>query len=180
MPKYQKTIVPLKNYVIAFLLSLGAILLTLYIFSWYHLAQEKKYSESYLIKTNTIGLEVNDITEIESVFTEAPTEYFIYIGYRNDEDVYKLEKKLKKVIDKYNLNDTFYYIDVTELKAENNYIEQLNNALGLTDNKISNVPTILYVKNGKVLKDAIINREDGNQMEVGDFERLLEIYEIKK
>lgn len=180
MTKYQKNAVPFKNYLLVLFISLSAIVLTLYIFGWYHVSQEKKYSESYLIKTKTIGLEVNDITEIESVFTEAPTEYFIYIGYRNDKDVYKLEKKLKKVIDKYDLNDLFYYIDVTDLKEEENSIEKLNNALKLAENKISNIPTIIYIKNGKVAKDAIIAREDGNQMEIGDFERLLEIYEIQK
>lgn len=180
MTKNKKNAIPLKNYIMAFLLPILVILLTLYIFSWYHLAKEKKYSESYLMKTNTISLEVNDITEIENVFTEAPTKYFIYIGYHNDEEIYKLEKNLKKVIDKNNLNDLFYYIDVTELKEEENYVEKLNNALKLTENKITNVPTIIYVKDGKVAKDAIVTREDGNCMDAGDFERLLEIYEIKK
>lgn len=180
MAKKKNSYIPTKNYVIAVLISLFAIFLTYYIFSWYNVYQEKKYNENYLIKTDTISLEVNDITEIESTFTEAPTEYFVYIGYRNDENVYKLEKDLKKIIDKYNLNDTFYYIDITNLKEEENYIEKLNNALGLTENKIENVPTIIYFKNGTVASDAIITREDNNMMEAGDFEHLLEMYEFKK
>ena len=180
MVKKKKSGVSSKNYVIVSIISLIAIFLTYYIFSWYNLIQEKKYNESYLIKTNTISLEVNDLTEIESTFTEAPSEYLVYIGYKNDEEIYKLEKSLKKIIDKNNLNDNFYYIDVTELRKEDGYLEKLNNTLGLEENKITKVPTIIYFKNGKVLKDAIITREDEKIIDAGDFEHLLEIYELKK
>ena len=180
MAKKKNSYIPTKNYVIAVLISLLAIFLTYYIFSWYNVYQEKKYNESYLMKTSTISLKVDDIAEIESAFKEAPTEYFVYIGYRKDESVYKLEKNLKKIIDKYNLNDIFYYIDITEHKDEDNYIEKLNKALNLTENKITNVPTIVYFKNGNVANDAIITREDYNMMNVGDFEKLLEMYEFKK
>lgn len=180
MAKKKNNYISPKNYVIAISISLLAIFFTYYIFSWYNVYQEKKYNESYLINTKTISLEVNDIKEIESVFTEAPNEYFVYIGYRNDEDVYKLEKNLKKVIDKYKLNDIFYYIDATKLKEEDDYLEKINSALGLLNNKIEKIPTIIYFKNGKVKEDAIVKREDANIINAGDFERLLEIYEIKK
>lgn len=180
MAKKKNNYIPSKNYLIALFISFFAIFLTYYIFSWYNVYQDKKYEESYLISTNTISLEVNDIKEIENTFTEAPSEYFVYIGYRNDEEVYKLEKNLKKVIDKYNLNDSFYYIDVTDLKEDETYLEKLNDALKLEENKIEKVPTIIYFKDGKVSKDAIITREDDNIMNVGDFEKLLEIYELKK
>jgi hypothetical protein len=180
MTKRKNNYVPTKNYVIAILISLAAIFLTYYVFGWYNVVQEKKYNESYLIKSNTISLEVNDIKEIENAFTEAPSEYFIYIGYHDDENVYKLEKSLKKVIDKYDLNDIFYYIDVTDMKNSDNYIEELNNALGLTDNKIVNIPTIIYVRDGVVLSDGIITREDDNLITAGDLEKLLEMYEFEK
>ncbi len=176
----KKNSIPTKNYVIVLIISLLAIFMTYYIFSWYNLYENKKFSESYLIKTNTISLEVNDLTEIESTLSESPNNYFVYIGYRNDENVYKLEKQLKKVIDKYNLNDIFYYIDITDLKEEDNYLEKINEALDLTENKVTSVPTIIYFKDGTVSKDSIISREDGNMMSVGDFEKLLEIFEITK
>ncbi len=180
MAKKKNNYIPTKNYIIAIFISISAIFLTYYFFSWYHLYQENEYSESYLLRTNTISLEVNDINEIESTFTEAPNEYFVYIGYRNDENVYKLEKQLKKVIDKYNLNDNFYYIDVTTLKEEPNYLENLNQALNLDNEKITQVPTILFYQNGNLAKEGIITREDQKLMEIGDFEKLLDIYEIKK
>jgi hypothetical protein len=180
MSRKKNNYVPTKNYIIALVMSLAAIFLTYYIFAWYNVLEEKKYGESYLIKSDTISLEVNDILEIENTFTESPSEYFIYIGYRNDEEEYKLEKSLKKIIDKYNLNEEFYYIDVTDLMSNDDYIDELNAALNLTDNKINSVPTIIYVKNGQVPSDGIIKREDENMMNASDFSKLLEMYEFKK
>lgn len=180
MVKKKKNSVPAKNYIIAVFLSVLAILLTLYIFSWCSIYQEKKYNKSYLKETNTISLEVNDLEEIENTFTEAPSEYFVFISYRNKEETYKLEKKLKKIIDSYNINDSFYYIDVTDLKEENDYLEKLNTALGLTEKQITKIPTILYFRDGALAENGIITREDDNIMEAGDFEHLLEMYEVKK
>ncbi len=180
MAKPKKNRIPLKNYVLAIFISLFAVFLTYYIFCWCQIYREKKYAESYLISSNTTSLEVNDIAEIENTFTEAPTDYFVYIGYRNSEEVYKLEKKLKKIIDQYNINDSFYYIDITDMKEEDNYLEKLNQALHLQEAKITKVPTIIYFKNGVVSKNQIITREDEHLMEASDFEKMLEMYEFKK
>ncbi len=180
MAKKKTNSVPLKNYVIAILISALAIFLTYYIFCWFDLYKENKYEDSYLISSKTISLEVNDIEEIENTLTEAPSEYFVFISYRNDEQIYKLEKKLKKIIDSYNINDNFYYIDITKLKEEDNYIEKLNKVLGLKDDVITKVPTIIYFKDGEVAKDGIVVREDEKIMDAGDFEHLLEMYEFKK
>ncbi len=180
MKKKKNNTVPAKNYVLAFVLSLFAIFLAFYIFSWYDVYKEKKYNESYLIRTNTISLEVNDIEEIENTFTEAPNEYFVYIGYRNDEEIYKLEKKLKTIIDRYNINDNFYYIDVTDLKGKVDYIEKLNTALKLTNEKIKTVPTILYFKDGILVKDGIVKSKENQMIASEDFEQLLQKFGYKK
>ncbi len=180
MKNKKNNYIPPKNYIIALFICFITIFLTYYIFSWYKVAKEKKMNESYLISSKTISLEVTGIDEIENTFTEAPSEYFVYIGYHNDENVYNLERSLKKIIDKYTLNDLFYYIDVTKLKEEEDYIRKLNEALDLQEVKVESIPTIIYFKEGKVNKDAIITRDDDNMMDVGDFEKLLQMYEFKK
>lgn len=172
--------IPLKNYVIAVIVCGLAILLTIYAFGWHKIYKEGKYEKSYLITSKTISLEVNDVEEIENTFTEAPSEYFIFIGYRQDEAEYKVEKKIKTIIDKYNLNDLFYYIDVTSLKEEPNYLDKLNKALHLEKEKIATIPTILYFRDNKLATDGIVTREDENMINAGDFEKLLEKYEFKK
>ena len=91
-----------------------------------------------------------------------------------------MEKELKTIIDDYNLNSQFYYINVTEYKDKTNYIDQINEALNLYDNVITKVPTIVYVEDNHVSADNIIKREDNQLMSADDFQQLLDIKGFKK
>ena len=86
-----------------------------------------------------------------------------------------MEKELKKVINKYELNDQIYYLNVTEIKEKDDYIDKINKSLNLEE-KVTQVPTIIYIKEGKVVD--IIKRSDDNMMNVGDFQKLLDIYYV--
>ena len=119
MPKAKKVKnIPVRNYYMVIFIIIAVILLTLYVFKMYEVKKAEKYQESYLITSETVSLEINDLNEINQVFMEAPETYFVYIGYTKDENVYNLEKDLKPVIEEYGLKDVFYYIDATNLKAE--------------------------------------------------------------
>ena len=179
MKKNEKKIAP-KRYVIALVIFIGVILLTIYIFKWYQVFNEKKITKSYLVSSHVISNEINSIDELSSVFTEAPSEYFLYIGYTNDKNVYDMEVGLKKIIRKYELQDQFYYFNVDDIKSEDGYIEKINNALNLKEEKINNVPTILYFKDNTLVSGGIINKDEGSLMQASDLEQLLETMEIEK
>lgn len=166
--------IPTKNYITALVLVLVVVILTLYFFKWYDVYEENKVASSYLIKSNTITNEIKDLKEVEAVFTEVPDDYFIYISYTNDEKVYEMEKELKDVINKYALNDKFYFINITDIQKEDNYIDKLNETLKLDSQKITKVPTIIYYKNGEVAKDGILTRADDNIINAADLEQFLE------
>lgn len=170
--------VPIKNYVLAFVIVVVIILLTLYSFAWYNVFQEKKVSESYLIKEKVISNEITNLDSIEDVFSEAPSSYFVYVSYTGTKEVYNIEKKLKYVINDYNLNDSIYFLNVTEIKDKEKYIEKVNNALKLEDIKIEKVPTIIYFKEGKAVD--ITTRKDNNMIDDNDFKQLLDINNFKK
>ena len=92
-----------------------------------------------------------------------------------------MEKDLKKLIKEYKLQDKFYYINIDSIKSSDNKISLVNELLGLDDIKVEKVPTIIYVnKDNKVLRNNIITRKDDSLMEVGDFQKLLDINEISK
>lgn len=169
--------VPLKNYLIALLVLIGGILLIVYIFEWYQVKETEKYMESYLLKSNTITNSIDDINLYNQVIQEAPNDYFIVIGYSSDEQEYLFEKKLKEIIDDYELNDIVYYIDVTKLKEEENYLEIINNNLNVS---IKNVPAIIFVKNRSINNDNIITKDENGNINLNDFEKILEIYEYEK
>jgi len=170
----NERLIPIKNYFIAGGVIIAVILLTWYGLAWYKVYKENKVQESYLMKESVISKEITDLEEIADVFSEVSDEYFVYVSYTGDEDVYNMEKSLAKVIKKYDISEDFYYLNVTSIKDEENYIDKVNSALKLKDVKIVQVPTIIYFKDGEVLKDGIITRKDNNMMTADDFKILLD------
>lgn len=169
--KYKNKSYSHKNYLIGLGIIIGIVLIGLYINKWQQVKEEEKYINSYLISTKTISLEMNDISEINSVLSETPNYYFVYISYTKDKDVYNLEKKLKPLIDDYKLHNNFYFINVTDIKDNNkNYKTDIAKELNVSYDTISNVPVILYFNNG-----TLINKVNNAQ----DFENLLKEQNIK-
>ena len=84
--KKNERYIPTKNYIIAFGVVIGILLLVWYCFAWYKVYKEDKVSTSYLIKNNIISNEIKDLNEIVDVFSEAPDEYYVYVSYTGDEE----------------------------------------------------------------------------------------------
>lgn len=167
-----------KNYVYAFLILVGGIVLSLYIFEWYQVKQEEKLMRSYLISSKTIESNIKDLDSLNQIRQEAPSSYFIYLGYTGDEDVYNLEKNLKRVIDKYKLNDIFYYVDLTDLKNNNeNYLEEIENNLKIDE--LNNIPALIYVNEGNILNSNVLDGLNNNMLKVEELEKLLDVYEFE-
>ncbi len=152
------------------------IVLVIYYFSRVNSAQKaERIGESYLLSTQTLSLEIKNLEEIDQILTETPNDYFILISYTRNQATYDLEKGLKPIIDNYALSDNFYYLDATKIREEDNYLATINNAFD-TD-MIKDLPIILYYHAGK-LEDVVL-REDGNPINAGDFQKLLDIYDIQ-
>ena len=178
MPKAKKVKnIPVKNYYMVIFIIIAVILATLYIFKMYEVKKAEKYQESYLITSETVSLEINDLNEINQVFMEAPETYFVYIGYTKDENVYNFEKELKPIIEEYGLKDVFYYIDATNLKEEDNYLDKLNDSLNLKEDKLDKIPAIIYFNNDTY---EIVKRDDDNMIKAADLGKLLDINNIEK
>lgn len=166
-----------KRYIMIALIVLAVILLGIYFYKWYDVKKQEKLSTSYLISTDTVSLEIKNLDELKQIMSEAPSEYFVLISYTGSEKTYELEQGLKDIIDSYSLSDRFYYYDATKLIEEDNYLEMINNAFNT--NEISGIPVILYYKDGVLANDGVILREDGNPINAGDFQKLLDIYEFE-
>ena len=148
------------------------IFLILYFFKWHQVNEESKYINSYLLTSKTISQEMNDLNEIDNVLLETPDYYFVYISYTEDKKVYNNEKKLKPLIEEYDLQDKFYFINVTDIKKNNaNYLEDIASKLNISKTKIPKVPIILFFKDNTLVGDGVYNAKD--------FEKLLEENDIK-
>ena len=159
-------------FILGFLL---IIFLIWYIISWKNVKQEEKLMNSYLITSNTLSVEIKDLSETVQVLKESPSEYFVYISYTNDEKIFNFEKKLKKLIDNYNLKDEFYFVNVTNIKDDENFYSEINDTFNTK--LISNIPCILHFKNNELKK--VIYNKDLNKTYT-EFENLLKENEFDK
>lgn len=170
-----KHIFSTKNIMIICGVILVLLLVIIYCKNVNNAKETEKLSKSYLLNSGTVSLEIKNLDEVKQILAESPTEYFVLINYTGNKDAYNLETGLKRIIDKYKLNDSFYYLNIKDIMNEDNYINRLNNAFN-TD-KIKKVPVILYFKNGKVV-DTVV-RNDNNMINASDFQHLLDIYDYQ-
>lgn len=147
-----------KKYFVAILCVIAIALLFLYFYKWHIVKEDEKYLTSYLISSKSINLEMNELDEIESVLSETPNEYFVYISYTQDEEIYRYEKKLQPIINKYNLQSNFYYLNITDIKQEKNYKEKIAKKLNIDIKSLNEIPVILYFKDG--LLEQVIKNDD--------------------
>ena len=157
MAKKTNIYFPYKSYLHIIIGIIFLLLLMWYVASWIKVKNEEKLLTSYLLKTSTITYHIDDLKEVSSVLQESPTDYFVYISYTSDDDVYKLEKRLKRIIDDYNLKDEFYYLDITSIKDKENILDNLNKTFNTSI--ITNVPCIIFFKNGNI-EDIIVDKND--------------------
>ena len=135
-----------KNYYIGIVIALLIIFAILYYFKVYETAKQKRYEESYLVSNGAVNLTINSLEEIDQVFSETSEEYFVFISYTKDEHEYKLENKLKPIIDNYDLKDIFYLFNTNNLKEDNDLYDNINKAFKLSKDKINSIPIIVYFK----------------------------------
>lgn len=165
MKKKKDKKIPTKNYFYTFLMLIIAVGLVLYIFSWYKVKQEEKLMNSYLISSKTINYKIDDINTLSQTLKEAPLSYFVLISFRENEDNYKMEKSLKRTIDKYKLNELFYYVDATNDKDNLEYKNKLNKLFNTKE--IEELPVLLYIEEGKT-------KEILKEITVDNFKKLLD------
>jgi hypothetical protein len=175
--KKNERFVPIKNYIIVFLIVIGAIALALYAFSWHKVIKENRLSTSYLIESKTVSNEIQGLEGLNDVLSEVSPTYYLYISYTGSEEIYKMEKELASLINKYKLEDEVYFLNVTSIKDDNDLVKQVNEALNL-DDQVKHIPTIIYYSDGKVVD--IISKDGNNIMDIGDFQKLLDKNKIEK
>ena len=88
-------------------------------------------------------------SELTETTIEISEDSFLVISYYGDEDIYQNQKDLKLIFRKYGLLDNIIYVDVTTEYEKDGFYDKLNEVLKLNDFKITQVPAIIYFKEGK-------------------------------
>ena len=93
------------------------------------------------------------------------------------EEEFHLEKDLARLIRENHIEDFYVYPLVDNCGPISNPSSVAGQNLLLTEG-LEHVPAILYYRDGKL--EEVVEREDEKMLEVGDFQKLLDIYEITK
>lgn len=163
--------IPFRNYVLTLLMFIGVVLVSLYIYKWYEIKKYERLSRSYLVEKNVITNKINTLEELDAVLKEAPSNLILYITYRNDLDVYNVERKITKTLKKYNIQDMIYLFDITDLmNNDNHFIDKLNKKL---DINVTKFPVYIYYEDSVISSYKNIENKK-------DLINLFEKYNIEK
>lgn len=162
--KKNERVVPIKNYIYLLIMIIVVVALTFLIFNINKNYQTEKLETSYLANYLTVV----KTEELSNILSEPSSELFLFVTKTNDENVFNLEKDLKKIIKKHDLRDNFILLDYTD---ESN-VEELNKIL---KSDIETLPAIIYIKNGEFIK-SIDSKE--SLLKSSDFEKMLDEYEV--
>ena len=163
--RIRKTI----NYILLMIVIVLLCLLSLKVYRNY---QNSKYQTSVLNKViGNMSLDaLNDATN------ELTSDDFIIISYTGSKEVRQFEKEIKKTILDNDLQNNFFYLDITDLMLSDDYLDVLNKEFKLKGKDvIKNVPAILYYKDGKFVKTLSSDKE---MLRIDDLQELLDSYEI--
>lgn len=162
--------IPTKNYVILFGI---AVLIICACFAFYNVYNEVKDNNISSSPLSTHQVLYEDLTDTT---VEMNADTLLLVSYVQDEEVHNNEKEIRKMLNKKNLLDNVLYLDVTEYKDREKFIEELNKTLKLEDKlKIDKIPAIIYYKDG--IPTITIDSKN-HLVNVGDFEHIIDMYQL--
>ena len=116
-----------------------------------------------------------DYSELTNTILELNSNSFIYLSYEGNEEIYNFEKRLRKTIKQYDLEDNFIYVNCSTVINEDSTISSLKNILSTGNSNII-LPAIIYFKDNEPI-DYIDSLE--GLLSIGSFQQLLDKYELE-
>ena len=163
--------IPTKNYVILLGLIILIICACFASYNLYGYYRDSKVKVSPLAENNVVLYE-----DLKNTTIEINADTFLVISYLQDEQVHENENDIKKLLRKKNLIDNVMYLDITDLKNDDNFMEDLNKTLGLEKSlKITSFPAVVFYKDGVASYTADSKEHLIGQ---GDFEHIIDMYSL--
>lgn len=151
-----------------------------------NLKVEPAFKPPYLVQQEILNKSnILTLDNAKEVLGSLDGDYFVYVGYTKmyNGEMRILDMGISGLIEKYDLKDKFYYLNIDSIIRKKNKVALVNSYLGYKDVLISKVPTIVYVNSENIVRrENIITREDDKLITVGDFQKLLDInqFVVKK
>lgn len=143
----KKDNVSLKNYFIVIIVSVLTIATGLYVRAFY-INYNKDLVNQSVMKDKVSEVNFNELDYIVSESSNS----LLYVGYTGDKNVYNMEKRLLKEIEKKSLSDKVLYLDVSDFLDNNDYLNKLKKQFSNIENQITNAPMFIFIENGKAVE----------------------------
>ena len=164
---------PIKNYVILVLLFLAVIALTVYLCECYKVYNEEQ--KKIPVIRGTLTSEITEV-DVEPFIVENPTTV-LYMCTSSSEKCRNFEKDFKKLIKKYELQDSIIYLNLSNIEDQESFVEEFNDRHPYKKSKLtSNYPAIVYLDDGKVKN--IIQGKDNEKLSITKVKSFIEINKI--
>lgn len=161
-----------RNYFIVIVVSILVIVLTLYARAFYINYQTYKTSHSVFVEEKINSISIDDLNYTVSEISEA----VLVVSYTGNEDIYNMEERLIKEINKKGLREKILYLNVSEYKGSSSYLTLLRNSFPNIKNEINSVPMFIYIKDGSAVEAM------SSELKMVDyklFQKLIAKYEIE-
>ncbi len=159
------------NYLKLGIILLVTVLITLISANIYRNYQNNKSNKSY-ISRYVSSISCN---ELANAMTEMNASSFLYLSYTGNNNIFDLERNLKKILKNYDLEDKFIFVDCTKEIDENNHVKSLKDLISIGDNELT-LPAIIYFKDNAPA-DYIDSKE--GLIKAADFSKVLDRNEIE-
>lgn len=152
--------IPLKNYILLGIILILTVAITIYFYMWNNAYEESKLNTMILDD----NLQVINYNELKDYLIENE-EVVIYSSVLGDKEIRNFEKKFKTILEKNTFNTNILYLNLTEELKDNKIKKEINKKYIYEDNNISNVPSIMIIKDGEIkgvynIKDKKYNIKD--------------------
>ena len=169
MEKEQRQIAP-KNYVFFVIMCILTVFIVVYLGMWYD--ARATYYRNNSIMSNLLS-EIHE-QEVSTYVLENP-DAIIYVVSSKDGYVKNFEKKFRKLILKYNLNNQFIYIDSSINGNLNNEFRKLPSYIGARTYDLNSGVNIIVFENGKI---KALFHKDSDSIDIEPVENFLEAYGV--
>lgn len=136
--------ISLRNYFLVIVVSILVIAIALYIRAFYI-----NYN-SEVVKSSVFKEKISEVNFNELDYTIAEAgDALLYVGYTGNKDIYEMEKRLLKEIEKKSLVEKILYLDVSEYLENDEYVVKLKKEFSNIKNEITSAPMFIYIENGE-------------------------------
>ena len=147
--------IPTKNYIIYGAIVVVTLLAVFYLNEWYKAYKVSQLNNSYIAS----HVQELNYEEFKNYAQENPNG-IVYIGITDCNECLDFEKKLYNVLKSYDLVDSLVFLNLTDLKIQNNYLNIVEkDYYSNISTPLNNLPSLAIMRNGKIV-DIIVSEED--------------------